>query len=224
MIKKITLFIFISILCSVSYYSISNGNGPAEEKTNAPSEGNCTSCHNSGSLITSGSNWNNISLTSNFTGNGYIPDSVYDITISYSQSGIGRWGFEATILNESNKMAGSLSGSGRVQKISSSTLSREYVEHTASGTSSTSTNATEWTFKWKAPSKNVGTVTVYLCLNAADGDNSSSGDEIYAKTFTIKPSSLLPVASASSSDSVACIKKSSTLKLKVQPLHLFHNY
>ena len=212
MIKKITLFIFISILCSVSYYSISNGNGPAEEMTNAPSEGNCTSCHNSGSLITSGSNWNNISLTSNFTGNGYIPDSVYDITISYSQSGIGRWGFEATILNESNKMAGSLSGSGRVQKISSSTLSREYVEHTASGTSSKSTNATEWTFKWKAPSKNVGTVTVYLCLNAADGDNSSSGDEIYAKTFTIKPSSLLPVASASSPDSVACAGATVALK------------
>lgn len=214
MIKKITLFLFITILSCITYQSISNGSGPPEEMSNAPSESNCTNCHSSSSLITSGSNWNNISLTSNFTGNGYIPDSVYDIKISYSQSGVGRWGFQATILDASNKMAGSLSGSGRVQKITSSTLtpSRDYVEHTASGTSSTGTNSTDWTFTWKAPSKNVGTVTVYLCLNAADGDNSSSGDEIYAKTFTIKPSSLLPVASASSPDSVACTGANVALK------------
>jgi PKD repeat protein len=208
MIKKITILLFVGLLCSISYNSISNSSGPPLQNTGAPGEGNCTGCH-SGSLITSGSNWNNISLTGNFSGNGYLPDSTYTLKISYSQSGISKWGFEATILDAGNSKAGTLSASGRVQK--SSTSAREYVLQTSSGNSSTSTNATEWSFTWKAPAKNVGPLKLYLNLNAADGSSGTGGDQIYAKSFTINPSSLIPVANATCVDSVTCAENTITL-------------
>lgn len=210
MIRKIAIIVFTIILSMITYYSMTYPYGPPVETTNAPSESNCTSCH-SGSLITSGSNWNNISLTSNFTGNGYIPDSTYTIKISHSQSGISKWGFEATVLDANNKKVGTLSASGRVQKSSSSSLSREYVLQTSSGTSSTGTNSTDWSFTWKAPSKNVGNLKFYFCVLAANSDNTSSGDNVYAKSYSLTPSSLLPVANASCKDSVTCAGTSITL-------------
>lgn len=210
MIRKIVITTFTIAFCLAAYYSMTSPSGPPAEVTNAPSESNCTSCH-SGSLITSGSNWDKVSLTSNFTGNGYIPDSTYTIKISHSQSGISKWGFQATVLDQSNKMAGTFTTSGRVQTISSSSLSRYYAEQTSSGTSSTGTNSTDWTFSWKAPSKNVGKVKFYFCVLAANGDNTSSGDNTYAKTITLSPSSLLPVANAYCKDSVTCAGTSITL-------------
>lgn len=211
MIRKVLIVCFTIVICFAGYVSMTYPSGPPVESTNAPSESNCTSCH-SGSLISSGSNWNNISLTSNFTGNGYIPDSTYTIKISHSQSGISKWGFEATILDSKNKMAGTFSASGRVQKSSSSSLSREYVLQTSSGTSSTGTNSTDWTFTWKAPSKNIGPLKFYYCVIAANGDNASSNDNTYAKTLTLSPSSLLPVANTYCKDSVTCAGTSITLK------------
>lgn len=209
MIKKITISLFVVIICLISYRSISYPSGPPTGMTNAQGENNCTNCH-TGSVITSGSDWNTISLNSNFTGNGYIPDSTYTIKIAHSQSGISTWGFEATILDASNNKAGTLSGSGRVQKLTSG--SREYVLQTSSGTSSTSTNATEWSFTWKAPSTNVGPVKVFACVLAANSNGKESGDQVFAKTFTIKPSSLIPVADASCVDSLTCAGTTITLK------------
>jgi PKD repeat protein len=212
MIKKITILFFIAILCSISYHSISYGSGPPTAYTNASGEGNCTSCH-SGSLITSGSDWNNIAVSSNFTGNGYIPDSTYAIKISHNQSGISKWGFEMTVLDASNNKVGTLSvptGSTRVQK--QSTSSRDYMLHTSSGTSSTGTNSTDWVINWKAPTKNIGPVKIFACVIAANGNSNESGDQVYAKSFTINPSGLLPVANATCADSITCAGNTITLK------------
>ena len=211
MIKKITIALFTTLLCFVSFDSMTYTGGPPVENTDAPSEGNCTSCH-SGSVVKSGSNWNNLAFSSNFTGGGYIPDSTYTIKITFNQSSISKFGFQATILDGSNKMAGTFTASGRVQKSSSSGLSREYVYHTSTGTSTTGTNSTDWSFSWKAPNKNLGQLKMYITLNAADANSSSSGDVIYAKNFSINPSSLLPVANSKSDDSVTCAGNTITLK------------
>lgn len=202
MIKNALIGLFIFSLCSVSYYSISHSYGPPEAHSSAPGELNCTHCHSS-PLILSGDNWNSISFSNNFTGNGYIPDSTYTLKISSTMSGISSWGFQATILDGRDSMAGSFSGSGRVQITSSSNFARNYVEHTFSGISSTGSNSTDWIFTWKAPAKNLGPLTLFVCLVAANGDFDKGGDSVYSKTFTIYPSNLLPIAKISS-DSLAC--------------------
>lgn len=214
MIKKITIILFIVLISAVSFNAISSSSYPPTGRANDPSQSNCTvGCH-SGTLITSGNDWKNIAMVmksakTGATKTGYQVDSTYLITLSYSQSGINKWGFEATILDASKNKAGSLSGSGRV--ANSTAGSRDYVFHTSSGNSSTGTNSTDWTFTWKAPASLSGDLTLYMCLNAANGDNNETGDQIYAKTFTIKPSGL-PIADASCPDSVTCQGNTITMK------------
>jgi hypothetical protein len=206
-VKK-TLAILIAVGCLLwSFDSFTNRNGAGAGYTNAPSESNCTSCH-SGSLITSGNALNNFTLTHNFTGGGYIPDSTYNITVTYSESGISRFGFQITALtSDSDDPAGDFaSGGSRTRRLTRnySGKTRVYIEHTSTGSSTTSTNTATWNFDWTAPNSNVGDVTFYAVVNAANNNGGNSGDKIYAKTFTFSPSTLLPVATASTQDTIIC--------------------
>lgn len=203
--KYIISTLFVGTLILIASESLTNSSGPGGGDTNAPGETNCTRCH-TGTLITSGSNWNNLKMSNNFTGGGYIPDSTYDLTVEYTQSGKSKWGFQITILDKDNKKVGTLTSKGNRNQKRTKTISgaqREYIEHTSTGTASTSTGKTDWTFEWKAPSSNLGDLTAYVVVNAANGSG-TGGDQIYAKKFTLSPSSLLPTASATASDTVVC--------------------
>jgi len=202
--KKILIILFCCGLVIISFNSISYSSGPGGGYTNAPNEANCTSCH-SGTL-NRGSFASAFELTGDFTGGGYLPDSTYKITIKHAQSGVTRYGFQVTVLDKSNKSAGDLTRtSNRTQKrtkvVNGNT--RQYIEHTSTGTSKTGTNKVDWTFEWEAPSSNIGDVTFYAALNAANGSG-TGGDSIYAKKFIIKPSSLLPQAQIVTSDTNIC--------------------
>ena len=56
----------------------------------------------------------------------------------------------------------------------------------------------------------MGDVKFHLVLNVTNNNNNSNGDYIYSKSFTISPSSLLPVAKALISDTLYCSNKSIT--------------
>ncbi len=194
---------FIVVLTS----AIMNASGPPGGYSNAPSESNCTSCHTS-SLITSGTLWNGVRLENNFTGNGYIPDSTYNLMVSFKQSGKVKWGFQVTVLDANNAPVGTLNASGsRDQKVTATvgSATRQYIEHTSTGNQSVATDSTNWPFTWKAPSTNVGKVKFYVVVMAANNNSSDdAGDIVYAKTFEVSPSTLLPTADASSSNTVFC--------------------
>jgi len=190
-----------TIVCLRSYTS-----GPSTGYSGAPNESTCTSCH-AGSAIGSGTQWNRIRLKTNFTGGGYIPDSTYTFTLSHVESGISTFGFQLTVLDSQYKAAGTFSNLNNRTQTASGTVSgatRYYINHTSTGSSRVATDSTAWTFQWKAPSKNLGALTLYVSLNAANSNGGSSGDRIYTKTFSLPSSSLLPVASASLVDSFAC--------------------
>ncbi|MFN9520073.1 MAG: hypothetical protein ACK574_10140, partial [Bacteroidota bacterium] len=97
----------VGIILAISTTVFTNTGGAPSGNTAAPGDGNCTGCH-SGSLITSGADWNNFTITSTVPVGGYVPGTTYTITISHTQSGINKWGFQATVLNSSNAMAGSI--------------------------------------------------------------------------------------------------------------------
>ena len=180
--------------------------GPSTGYTGAPSESTCTSCH-SGSAISSGTQWNRIRLKTNFTGGGYIPDSTYTFTLSHVESGISTFGFQLTVLDSQYKAAGTFNNTNNRTQTSSGSVggnTRYYVNHTNTGSSRVATDSTAWTFQWKAPSKNLGGLTLYVSVNAANSNGGSSGDRIYTKTFSLSPSSALPVVSAKLNDTVAC--------------------
>jgi len=175
---------------------------PPTAMTNAPNESDCTSCH-SGTLNPTTSNLANLKLTNTFTGGGYIPDSTYTLTLSYSQSGISTFGFEITVLDDKNAPAGTLTSGTGSAKGTKTVIgkTRQYLYQTSTGGS----GSKSWTFTWKAPSTNVDTVEFYAIVNAANGDGKEQNDQIYAKTFRIGPSNLLPVATINVSKSTVCV-------------------
>ncbi|MBI1306211.1 MAG: T9SS type A sorting domain-containing protein [Bacteroidetes bacterium] len=207
--KKVRTLIFTLAFLSVSFLTFTYESGAGGGYTGAPSENNCTysGCH-TGITLNSGHYANNLTLTGNWSNNGYIPDSSYNLRISMSTPGISTWGFSVTALTSSNVPAGdfTITSSSRTQKRtrSYSSYTRQYVEHKYSGTSSTSTNNTYWDFKWTAPSTNVGDIKFYVALNVANGNGSQSGDTIYTKTFTVIPYNSLPTAEIYTKDTSVC--------------------
>jgi hypothetical protein len=194
---------FIIFLCS----AINNASGPGGGYTNAPSESSCVSCHG-GSLITTGTQLNSLRFKGNFTGSGYITDSTYNLEVTFKQSGRSKFGFQITALNAANEPIGTFTNTNnRTSRVTSSINSktREYIQHTSTGTASVGTDSTRWTFDWKAPNSNVGKITFYVVVMATDNNNqNNSGDLVYAKTFEVNPSNLLPKATASTSTSPLC--------------------
>jgi hypothetical protein len=205
---------FILVLSS----AIMSASGPGGGYSNAPSESNCTSCHGGSIITSSNSNLANIRLNGGFTGNGYIPDSTYTMELTFKQSGKSKFGFEVTCLDRNNSPIGTLTApNSRVSKTTAtiSSQTREYIQHTMSGTTQISTDSTRWVFTWKAPATNVGKVTFHLVVMAANNNGTNdAGDIVYGKKFDILPSALIPVADASSLDSVTCTNYIVSLKGK----------
>ncbi|MFT5513820.1 MAG: hypothetical protein ACI8SE_002231, partial [Bacteroidia bacterium] len=205
--KKVVTLLFTLALLLVSAKSFTYRSGGVQGYTNAPSEGNCTSCHTGTSLNGGGGSLSNFTLTDAGGGNGYSPDSTYTLKVKYAQSSKTRFGFSITALDAAKKEpAGTFTiTSTRTQKRtkSYSGKTRQYVEHTNAGTATTSSNTAEWEFEWKAPSSNVGTIKFYSVVNATNANGANSGDQIYAKIFDMKVEGL-SVATANAKDTAAC--------------------
>ncbi len=214
--KFIKSGLFVIGIITLSIFRIeSSSSGTGSAYSGAPNESSCNSCHNTFSLQTSGTNHGKIKLAGNFTGSGYIPDSTYTITVSYRESGKSVFGFQVTSLSGNAASGYTAAGTftstnNRTQTFSAS--SRNYIEHTKTGSSSVSTDSVAWVFQWKAPSKNVGNINFYLALNVTNSNGGTGNDYIYNKTFTFSPSTLLPIATADLVDTFAC--SNATLNFK----------
>lgn len=196
----------LAVCATFTFTLIGNTGGAPAGYTNAPGESDCTSCH-SGTLQISGTNYNNISLTGDFTGGGYIPDSTYTITLTYTHTGKRKFGYQLTCLDGQDKMAGSftlVSGNNKSRINSASILggNRSYLNQTSAGTSGT--GSITWEFKWTAPATNKGDVTFYTVVNSTNNVSGNAGDIIIAREFKIVPSNLLSEATASAVDSTIC--------------------
>ncbi|MFN4971426.1 MAG: choice-of-anchor V domain-containing protein [Bacteroidota bacterium] len=192
----------VGILLAISTTVFTNTGGAPSGNTAAPGDGNCTGCH-SGSLITSGADWNNFTITSTVPVGGYVPGTTYTITISHTQSGINKWGFQATVLNSSNAMAGSIINTNTSQMSTQTIAGKTYIGHTSGGTSGSGTKS--WSFDWTAPSPGAGTVTVYAVVNATNSNSSTSGDLIYARNLAFTQQGQgPPVATLTSSRDTIC--------------------
>lgn len=154
-----------------------NSGGAGPGKTGAPGEANCTACH-SGSVM-DGANVNILTI-SDASGpvTTYVPGNTYAVSLAMSTNPQKK-GFQATVLNSSDNMAGSFSAS--MTTAISSLNDRSYANHiSASNTNSVS----EWLWDWTAPNSSTGDVTFYVSSNHANGNGSTSGDEIFLSQHT----------------------------------------
>ncbi len=206
--KKIISCVLLAALMAVNYIAQTYSSGPSASLTAAPSESDCTSCHTGSSLQTSGNNWNNMLLDNGFGDSQYIPDTTYVMTLSYKEGGKSKFGFEITALDSATKKpvgTFNITNSTTTQKSTGNVngSTRTYVYHKSQGTAGNG-GAISWSFGWKAPASNVGTVFFYAVVNSTDNGNNSTGDVIYSKVFALRPSDSLPTASISANPNPVC--------------------
>ncbi|MGH9803100.1 MAG: choice-of-anchor V domain-containing protein [Blastocatellia bacterium] len=176
--------------------------GQPLSRTGAPSELTCAiaACH-IGSAVNSGGG----TLTITGMPANYTLNQDYDITITLAQNGRSRFGFQATVIDETGKEAGTITVTdSRISQPASGVVGgnpRRYISHTFSG--GAGSNQISWTFRWKAPATAVGRITVYAAGNAANGTGDQSGDLIYTRNASAEaPVAIASVATVSSASFV----------------------
>lgn len=175
-------FILIAYTLALAYSS-----GPPDGY--AFQANNCTQCHNSyplnsgnGSLQVVG-----VPISQGF----YEPNQLYQLSVVLEDPGQSRWGFELTAYSEinSNLQMGTfslISGVNSVQISDNPGTMWDYVKQTSFGTYSGEPNGpVSWPFMWTAPTSGSGTVVFSVAGNAANRNNSTSGDYIYYRSFSV---------------------------------------
>lgn len=178
--------LFIS-LASIGFFvaltgAVLSDNGKAGY-TNSPSEGNCTSCHNS-FAVNSGTG--STTLLSNIPATGYVPGTTYNMTLRVKQTSRSLFGLGLEALTSTNQNAGTLvitnSAKTRLANATVSGVSRKNVTHQLNG--GASQDSMLFTFNWTAPAAGTGAVKFYYSGMAANGTGSTSGDYVYTGNTT----------------------------------------
>lgn len=143
-----------------------DGRSAIAAQTGAPGESTCATCHGISFKVGGSESSLVIKDSLNNIVTEYEPNHTYTFTFSYTIS--GSKGFQMTALSDQNVKAGNFTA-GTGSKINTLN-SRQYINHSSKNNSS-------WTYKWTAPSSDIGNVTFY----AAAGNLSS----IYTSKYTI---------------------------------------
>ncbi len=151
--------------------------GPDPARTAATGELSCATgeCHGTARMVDS-------QQFSILAPANYQPGRTYQITVRHGSTDATRqrWGFQITALTAGNAQAGTWQSQGNeTQIVRDNFLNRQYAQHTLAGTFFGQTGGASWTVNWTAPATDVGRITFYAAGNQADGNNSSSGDQIF---------------------------------------------
>jgi len=178
-------------VAAVAYAKIT---GPDAGYTDAPGDlGNCTACHDTFHDPNVGPG----SLSVGSVPPIYNPGQQYTLMVTVQQSGLRRFGFQLTAIDQSGNRAGTLAPLGSDTQINPDTGvgGRQYIEHTKIGTLAPVTGSRTWSILWTAPPTDIGTVGFWVAGNAANDDGTNQGDYIYTKrVLTDSPTSAVTVS------------------------------
>ena len=150
-------------------------------KTNSPGDvNNCTQCH-SGTL---NSGNGTATITSPALASGYVPGQTYTIGAALSPGMSSKIGFEVTAERDAdNSKTGTIiiTDAARTKTVSAGNA----ITHNAAAGTAATGGSNVWSFDWVAPATGTGAVTFYGAFNAANGNSSSSGDQVYTATFNV---------------------------------------
>ncbi len=185
--KSIVLMLAVIAIISVSGFTIINfgsksANGNKVAYTNSPHDGagDCTSCHNGGSVTPV------ISLTASpafGTGNTYVPGTVY--TLTYKVTGYPKFGFDIELNN--GDLTTSMGAGTNIAvsgcKVTANPYNGGYPANVSHLSPILSSSAATW--HWTAPAS--GTVYVYSVGVGVNGNNSDSGDKMAQYNLVLNP-------------------------------------
>jgi uncharacterized protein (TIGR03437 family) len=189
--------------------------GPDAGYTNVPGElGTCaqSGCHTG--TVNNPANQGSVTVTFP-SGQTYAPGVKQHLTVTIADPASTQkaWGFQLTARTSGNAktQAGTFGSTdantldmcasgnlGAEQEVDYSTtqaqvcpanMPLEYVEHSLAGYNGTKgPGSGVYHFDWTPPAANVGSITIYVAGNAANGDLTTAGDHIYTTTYTLTPS------------------------------------
>jgi uncharacterized protein (TIGR03437 family) len=182
--------------------------GPPNGVTIAPGDRpgvSCTQCHN-GTPLNGGGGSVRLVFPNGLT---YTPGQVQNINVVVTDAVAAIYGFEMTARLESGpntQQAGGFTASTNQKVICSDNSVMpasgcggsgiQWLEH--SQPSLTNTISVQWT----PPPAGAGNVHIYVSANAANGDNTRSGDHTYAADYVLTPATT-PTANAPQITSIA---------------------
>jgi hypothetical protein len=129
----------------------------------------------------------------------YVPGQTYTLSLKVKKAGILKFGFEIQPLidaNNTNAGTWTVTDATHTHEITHTIASnsRHSITHTTAGTVPTATGEDVWTFKWKAPSTNVGKITFYYCTNCTNNNDANTGDALYLNSFKIHPAKITGIS------------------------------
>lgn len=177
--KRFYQFLPLALLPAVIIFIASSSGSPGG-KSGSPGDSGatCSQCH-SGTPQTA-TNW----ITTNIPEIGYVGGQTYTITATGTHTGANKFGFELTAEDASGAKVGTfeITNANETKLVNSN----KAVTHKSAGTTPANGVKT-WSFDWTAPEASAGDVTFYAAFNGANGNGSTSGDQIYTTTHTVGP-------------------------------------
>jgi uncharacterized protein (TIGR03437 family) len=169
--------------------------GPPIKRTGAAVDGglNCTACHNTFAPANSDARGRVI-----IQAKPYVPGVKQLMHVRVEHPDAMRWGFELTarLASDETKKAGVFSTSPDVQvrcddgsdygsAAPCASGQVEFAMHTLQSTHPGTSGSNTWDIEWTPPSSEVGEIVFYAAGNAANNDNSPSGDRIYTTSLRV---------------------------------------
>ncbi|HKJ42459.1 MAG TPA: choice-of-anchor V domain-containing protein [Sunxiuqinia sp.] len=179
---KSAILLLIVVTAGIIFTSeIMHSNGSPGGYTGSPLDSrNCTQCHY-GTAASRDS-----LISSDIPESGYIPGQTYSVSVKLDDSNMNACGFELTSETHFDKV-------GKFENITdqnTQTLnSGRSITHTYLSNSPTNGSKT-WKVDWVAPAQYTGQVHFYVACNAANGNASSTGDQIYLSNYTVEEGQL----------------------------------
>lgn len=153
--------------------------GSPGRRTGSPGDNGitCKECH-VGFDLQEANGW----IAADIDSAGYRPDSTYTVTVSGYHPDVVRFGFEIT----SEDTAGAKKGVFLVVDTLRTRLANysNGITHRLAGITPAN-DSNSWVMEWVAPGAGSGPVTFYAALNAANGDENLSGDQIYITSLAV---------------------------------------
>lgn len=175
--KNYTYYLTLLAIPIVAITLLSLSGGRDGQYSGSPGDGfaNCSTCHGGGNFSA------NASIATNIPASGFEANTTYDITVSVISES-SKQGFQLTAEDAANVKVGSFTAGTGSQVVNGGT----HVTHTGAGNSQTS-----WTFQWTAPASAEGNqVTFYAAVNATDGHNNTTGDQVVTTSTSVNQLSL----------------------------------
>lgn len=149
--------------------------GPPAGFSGGFGEDHCQACH-SGDKVNASPGSLTISAPAR-----YSPGKTYAVTVTLKRTGMAIGGFQLTArFAEDSAQAGTLApADGQQDRVKVLTdRGVQYAYHLRPGTQLTAPGVVRWTLRWTAPAAR-GAVLFHAAANAADGDDSQSGDFVF---------------------------------------------